>query len=130
VRVATPSVAGALAMCAWFALGIHQAQDIARATAIVSKGSANPAQEREVRSLLRDARTLNPDRQVDVLLGEVEVEHRDYAQAREVLEALTRSEPENLLGWLWLARSAVNDRRLLYTSLLHVIELDPEVQEH
>jgi thioredoxin-like negative regulator of GroEL len=117
-----------LLACVWFSIAIRQAHDTARASAIVSDGAPTGArQEREVSSLVDAARLLNPDKEIDVLLGEAEIEHGDYLRARHVLEAVTRSEPENIEAWLWLAHSATNDRSLLFIALLHVRQLDPPI---
>lgn len=116
----------AVVVCAWFAFGARQAIDTSRATAIADRGNhASAAEEREVASLVRDSRLLNPDKQPDVLLGQVEVEHGDFARARRVLGAVTRSEPENLQGWLWLAHASPKDRGLFYSALLQVRRLEP-----
>jgi hypothetical protein len=121
-------VAVALVVCAWFAIGAMQAIDTQRATAIVTRGAtATAAQVREVRSLVRDARFLNPDRQPEVLLGQIEVERHHYAQARRVLEPVILSEPENLQAWLFLAETANRDHRLLRQALQHLHTLEPRV---
>ena len=118
----------ALVVCAWFAIGARQAIDTQRASAIVARGTtATAREERDVASLVRGARFLNPDRQPDVLLGQIEVEHHDYAQARRVLEPVIRSEPENLQAWLFLAETANRDHRLLRQALVHVHRLEPRV---
>jgi Tfp pilus assembly protein PilF len=122
-------IALALVACVWFAIGIRQAHDTARAAAIVSeRRTATAGEEREVASLVGGARLLNPDKEIDVLLGAIEVEHHDFIRARQVLEAVTRSEPRNIQAWLWLAHSAAHDPALLYVALLHVRELEPEIR--
>jgi hypothetical protein len=115
----------AVVVSAWFALGARQAIDTQRAAAIASRGNAaTTAQEREVASLVRAARELNPDKQPDVLLGEVEVEHHDYARARRVLEAVTRLEPQSVAAWVWLVQASRDEPRLFLHGLhqLHVLE--------
>jgi cytochrome c-type biogenesis protein CcmH/NrfG len=118
----------ALVACAWFAIGIRQAVDTSRATAIANQGThATAAQVREVSSLRRGARLFNPDKQPDVLLGQIEVEHGDFASARRVLTAVTRSEPQNIAPWLWLARASASDPTLFYVAAFHVHALEPHV---
>ncbi len=116
--------AAALVISVWFALGARQAIDTSRATAIASESNrATAAQEREVASLERGARLLNPDKEPEVLLGEVEVEHGDTAAARTVLRPVTRSEPENFEAWLWLAHASGGAE--FGNALAHVKLLDP-----
>ena len=116
----------ALVACAWFAVGIRQAVDTSRAAGIANQGThATAAQVREVSSLRRGARLLNPDKQPDVLLGQIELEHGDFASARRVLTAVTRTEPQNIAGWTWLARASVSDRALFFIAAFHVHALEP-----
>jgi hypothetical protein len=116
----------ALIVCAWFGLGVRQAINTSRAAAIANQGNhLTAAQERKVTSLVGDARLLNPDKEPDILIGQAEVEHGDFARARRLLDGVTRSEPQNLEGWLWLAHSAAGDPALLYTAVLHVRRLEP-----
>ena len=118
----------ALIVCAWFALGARQAIDTQRASAIASAGTtATAAQEREVSSLVRAARLLNPDKLPDVLLGRVELEHRDYARARRVLESVVRSEPQDIQAWLWLAGASAGHPALAAQALGQLHTLDPRV---
>ena len=118
----------ALVLGAWFALGARQAIDTQRASAIASAGTtATAAQVREVRSLVRGARFVNPDRQPEVLLGQIEVERHHYARARAVLEPVIRSEPENLQAWLFLAETADKNHELLRQALKHLHRLEPRV---
>lgn len=118
----------AVGVSAWFALDVHQAIDTSRAAAIADRGNhATAAQERQVDSLVGAARLLNPDKEPDVLLGQVEVEHGDFARARRLLAAVTRSEPENLEGWLWLAHAAASNSPLFRFALRHVSQLEPRL---
>ena len=119
----------ALIVCAWFALGARQAIDTQRASAIASAGTtATAPQEREVSSLVRAARLLNPDKLPDVLLGRVELEHRDYARARRVLESVVRSEPQDIQAWLWLAGAWAGHPALALRALRQLHRLDPRVR--
>ena len=116
----------AVVVCAWFALGARQAIDTSRAAAIANRGNhATAAQEREVSSLVRAARFLNPDQEPDILLGQTEVEHGDFARASRLLSRVTRGEPQNIEGWVWLAHASAGDPSLLYRAVLHVRQLEP-----
>jgi predicted Zn-dependent protease len=116
----------AIAVAAWFALSARQAIDTSRATAIVDQGShATAAQERSVRALVHSARFLNPDKQLDVLLGQIATEHGDYAEAQRVLEPITRSEPQNIGAWQALAQASYHDRSRSGRALARVAALEP-----
>lgn len=118
----------AAVMSVWFALGARQAISTQRASAIVSRGrTATAAQEREVSSLVRSARLLNPDQEPNVLLGRIEIERGHYARAQRVLLSVTRSEPQNIEGWIWLAQSSPRDPRTFYYALPYLRELEPHV---
>ncbi len=116
----------AIVACVWFALGIRQAHDVSRATSLISSGavSSDAGYHRALDSL-QAASTLNPDREVDILRGEATFEHSDPLAAQRILRAVTRSEPENLEAWLWLAKSAGTDRQLAFNALLRVRALEP-----
>jgi predicted Zn-dependent protease len=115
-----------LLVCAWFALGARQAIDTSRAMAIADRGNtATAAEEREVSSLVHDARALNPDQQPLITLGQVEIEHGDDASAVRVLEPITRSEPQNALAWQTLATAAGDNPALLSKALSHLRVLVP-----
>jgi len=107
----------ALIVCAWFALGARQAIDTQRASAIASAGITATA-----------AQVLNPDKLPDVLLGRVELEHRDYARARRVLESVVRSEPQDIQAWLWLAGAWAGHPALALRALRQLHRLDPRVR--
>jgi len=116
----------ALVVCAWFALGIRQAVNTSRASAIANQGSyLTAAQVRRVSSLADSARLLNPDKEPDVLLGQAEVEHGDFQRARRVLQRVTRSEPRNIEAWVWITKASGSDPVLFYAALIHVRELEP-----
>lgn len=116
----------ALIACAWFALGVRQAHEISRATAIVSAGNvADAAQAREVRALLHDARLLNPDQEPQILLARIAAERRQARLAVALLEAATREEPQNLEAWVWLAHLAGGDPAAFYRAVAVAHQLDP-----
>lgn len=93
-------LAAAVAGCAWFVLGLVQARDTAGAGATISRLSAlTPAESAHAASLLDTARTLNPDRQVDLLRAELRLHHRDPRGAAAILRAIVRDEPDNVAAW-------------------------------
>jgi predicted Zn-dependent protease len=126
VRVA--GAAFAVLMCAWFALGIRQAHDTDRAAAIASQSTViSAAQAPTASSLLHDAGLLNPDQHVNVLRAQVALERGDAARSRQIVEDVTRAEPQNLEAWLWLAHASGSDRALFYRALRRVRLLEPSV---
>jgi predicted Zn-dependent protease len=118
----------ALVVCAWFALGASQAINTSRASAIVSGASRlSSAEARRALALLHDAGTLNPDRNVDILRGQAYLASGNAKVARRVLSAVTREEPQNVEGWLWLAHASGTNAALLTSSLVHVRQLEPRL---
>jgi Tetratricopeptide repeat len=126
VRVAL--VAVALLAAGWFAIGMRQARDVDHANAIVSgSGQPSAAQARRASSLLSAAAFLNPDRQVDVLRAQLEREQGDLRGARKILKRVVSTEPENLLAWVWLARSSIGDLKDFYAAAYRIRQLLPPV---
>ncbi len=117
----------AIVVCAWFALGIRQTRDTARATAIVSATQTpNAEQAARARSLLRSAGTLNPDRQLDVLRGQLALFRGENRSATRILEGVVHEEPQNVAAWVYLAQAAFNvDRREFGVAAKRITELDP-----
>jgi hypothetical protein len=116
----------ALVVCAWFALGVREARDTSKASALVSKPRfATAAEAREVRSLLHDARLLNPDEELNILRGRLALQRRDQRLARQIFAEVTRSEPRNLEGWLWLAHASASNQSLFDYALTRVRKLEP-----
>jgi predicted Zn-dependent protease len=118
-------VAVALVVCAWFALGIRQANQVDDAAAIVAK-PATPAQARHAEKLLHDARALNPDAQVDVLRGQLALQQGDRNGAHRILSDVVAREPDNLQAWVSLARASRNAAEFR-SALAHVAKLVPRV---
>lgn len=117
----------ALVVCAWFALGIRQAHDTSQATAILSAGGGvSSAQAPHVDSLLRAAKTLNPDSQVDLLRGRLAVIENDRPRAVQILEDVVRREPMNLQGWLLLAEASRNVPEIR-RAVANLVKLDPRL---
>jgi len=122
-------VALAAIVCAWFAIGIRQAHDTAKASSILSAGAPlNASQAAHVTALLRGAKLLNPDEQVAVLRGELAIRRNDLAAARNILRAVARAEPMNLQAWVWLAKASSNDPSTFLLALLHINQLEPRVK--
>jgi predicted Zn-dependent protease len=116
----------AIAACAWFVLGIRQAHDLSSATSLISSGRvASDAQYERALALLRGARALNPDQEVNILRGEAALNHGDPQAAQRILWAVTRSEPRNLEAWLWLAKASNGNRQLVLGALTRVRALEP-----
>jgi hypothetical protein len=119
---------GAVLICAWFAIGIRQANDLSQATALVSASSRpSPEQAQRAVSLLRSAGGLNPDRMVDIVRAQLDIAEGRLQSARSTLLRVVDAEPENVVAWVTLARAAVGAPRLFYSAAIHVQELAPPV---
>lgn len=118
----------ALPICVWFGLGIRQADDTTKATAILSS-TAPPSRAQIARaaSLIRAAQPLNPDTEVDVLRAQLDRAQNELAAARQILERVVAEEPANAVAWLWLARSSRGAPGTFVTALERVRELAPPV---
>jgi len=120
----------AVVMCAWFALGAHQAREVDHASAIIARSSTlSHGAADEALSALASARKLNPDRTVDILRGAAVLERGDRRQARRILETVTRSEPRNLEAWVWLARASGGDPTTYYEALIALHTLAPPLRQ-
>jgi predicted Zn-dependent protease len=117
-----------LVAAAWFALAARQAHDTAAASAIVAAGSPpTAAQTAHAFSLLRTAKQLNPDTQVDVLRAQLLLDQGRRQAARSVLQRVVASEPDNALAWEWLARASVGDTAEFFRAVLRFEQLVPAV---
>lgn len=113
----------ALAAAGWYVVGIRQAHDVNRASAIVSgTGRLSAPQARRAAALLHSAEFINPDRQVDLLRAQLDRDQGDLRGARTILKRVVAAEPDNLQAWLLLARSSVGDRKD-FTAAAHRIQL-------
>jgi hypothetical protein len=118
----------AVLAAAWFVLGIHQAHDLNAATSIANQGSRiSPADARKVTSLVGSARTLNPDRQLDIVEGQAALESGSPRAAVRILLPVTRDEPRNVEAWVGLARAAGGSPALFKHALTVVAQLDPDL---
>ena len=128
-RVAAASVA--IVVCAWFVLGIRQAHNTTKVRNLVlNQGTFTAAQAAHEDSLLKAAKTLNPDLEVDVLRGQVAMFAGQLQRADQILESVVRREPDNIIGWIWLARSLGTGKghynvKLIKTAVANVARLDP-----
>lgn len=119
----------ALIACAWFAIGIRDAEDTDQAAAILSaSGHPGPAAARRADSLLDAAGLLNPDRQIDLLRGQLALQIGHAAVARKIFLRVTREEPQNILAWSWLGRAAQPRSRLQTLAFFHVVALAPPIK--
>ena len=80
-----------------------------------------------VDSLLRSAKTLNPDLTVNVLQGRLALLQNDKARALRILKDVVRREPMNLLAWVYAAEAAYRqDEASLRLALSKIAQLDPK----
>ena len=126
VRVAALLIA--LAACAWFALGVRQTRDTNRAAAILAApGTLTPADAARVTTLLNDAGTLNPDRQVQLLRAALAVREGHSPAARAIVFGVLASEPQNIDAWVALARASQGDPQTFLLALRRARALAPVV---
>ena len=116
----------AVIACAWFVVAIRQAHDTAAATSIIAhQGGLSASQVAHARSLLGAAQSLNPDSQVELLRGRLDLIEHHLMAARRSIEGVLRREPANLQGWALLAHTGNGDRRLLTLTIINIARLDP-----
>jgi thioredoxin-like negative regulator of GroEL len=116
----------AIAICAWFVVGIRQAHDTAQASAILSGAATlNTAQREHAGSLLRSAGFMNPDTEVDLLRAQLALTRGHSTQAEEILLSVVNKEPLNSQAWFSLAQHSTNSRTLLL-ALSHLARLVPK----
>jgi hypothetical protein len=116
----------AVVVCAWFAVGIRQAHDIDQATSIITGAKLpTPAQAEHAQSLLTSAGWLYPGTEVDILKGRLAIEKGQRPLAQRIERSVTRTEPMNLNGWVWLANSYTSPKFSL-PAVAHVLALDPK----
>lgn len=117
----------ALAACAWFAIGIRQAHDAARASAIVpSSPPLSATLANRALSSLHAASFLNPDTQVDLLRAQVAIDRGERTQAESIVLGVVRKEPMNAQAWFLLATFPTN-RATTDRALAEVARLVPRV---
>jgi hypothetical protein len=122
----------ALVICAWFALGIRQAHELDRATAIVSgltgQRKLTPAQATLARSLLSSAAVLNPDQEINIVRARVALLRNDRPAATRILMGVVHSEPMNLEAWYGIATSAKSGATVA-SALAHIDLLEPPIHK-
>ncbi len=120
----------ALAASAWFGLGWYQASKTGQATALITSGSTlSAAQARRAEQLLDSAGALNPDRTVTILRGDLAAERHQNRAAVDLLQSVTRSEPQDLAAWVQLVFAAeqAHDQALALSAGRMVSSLIPNV---
>ncbi|MGH2892063.1 MAG: hypothetical protein ACRDPM_02175 [Solirubrobacteraceae bacterium] len=116
----------AIVVSAWFALGIHQAHEVAHATSVIEGSpTLTLTKARAIDSWLGSARTLNPDKQLDILRARAAVEAGQVHLAQRILERVVRAEPSNLGGWTWLAGAALGNPPVAHRAVAQIDKLDP-----
>jgi hypothetical protein len=121
-------VALAVTACAWFAVGIRQAREVSRATAILSAGGPlDGPGAAQVSALVHGAKLLTPDPAVDLLSAQLAIRRGDRALARRIAEGVVRAEPMNVQAWLWLARASGDSPPSFLRALVHIKALEPRV---
>jgi predicted Zn-dependent protease len=119
----------AVIVCAWFALGIRQAAEVADATDVIEPSHVlTVTQLRAIDSWLDSARRLNPDTQVEILRARAAIEAGQAPRAEQILENVTRTEPMNLEAWIWLAGAALGDPPLARYAVARIEQLDPRAR--
>jgi hypothetical protein len=108
-----------LVICAWFAVGIRQAQDTDHATSIIASPTISAAQAAHARSLLNSAAFLNPDQEVAVLKGDLLTREGDKQGAVALFMKVVHEEPMNIDAWQGIARNATDS----HTYFLAFIEI-------
>jgi len=118
----------ALAAAAWFAIGVRQAEGTTQAAAIISSAARlSPAQASQAAGLLSSAAFLNPDRQVDVLRGQLDAARGDMPGARRILTQVVNAEPKNLGAWIALWKASAPRSREFYAAAYAILHLAPPV---
>lgn len=116
----------ALVVCAWFVVGLRQAQGTTHAEAFVTTHQhASRAEGHTVRASLSEASLLNPDTTVTLLRGRLAGELGQSGQAARLITPITRQEPQNLDAWLSLAYVSGHDPAVFARALAQVKRLDP-----
>ncbi len=118
----------AVIACAWFALGIRQGHDTARATAILQGGTHRLSTDQADRagSLLHSAAFLNPDTTVDLLRAQLAADQGERSQAQAIALRAAIQEPDNVQTWFAVARLASGERAYI-RALIEIHRLFPNM---
>ncbi|HLH67263.1 MAG TPA: hypothetical protein VKV27_16355 [Solirubrobacteraceae bacterium] len=128
-----PRIAGAvaaLAVAAWFALGVRQSQALDAATALIASGHGRlaPAVARRARHLLDVAAALDPDRAVDLERSALALRQGQPARARAIALSVARAEPQNLQAWIAYGTASADDPAAFRLALRRLEQLAPTVR--
>jgi predicted Zn-dependent protease len=102
MRAARLAIAAlAVAACAWFVIGVIQSDNESRANAAINGGGTPTlAQTAQIEHWLDSARTLNPDRNIDLLRAQAEVRAGQSAKALALMKRVVRDEPRSADAWI------------------------------
>jgi len=121
----TAALVVGIVICAWFAVGIRQAHDTARVTALLGSGPPlSHSQVNDVNSLLHSAAQLNPDTTVTMLRAQLASELDRRRQATRLLLRVVHEEPMNAPAWEQLAGTTTN-HTIYIQSLITIANLLP-----
>jgi len=120
----------ALVVCAWFALGVRAFKDENAADASITvPGAIAAAQARADRALLEEARVLNPDQNVDLIIAQLDARTGDRPAALTIAHRVARSEPENVNAWLLITELAPRSSAAYRQAAAHARLLAPPVPQ-
>jgi hypothetical protein len=127
VRIAQAALAvAAVVVAAWFLIGLRQAHEVDQATNIIAQGyGTSPAQRAQAASLLSSASFLYPGQDVPILKARLAIQDKNLAVAQRILGGVTRTEPLNLQGWIWLTGSLLANPKASHVAAAHIVKLDP-----
>ena len=91
----------AVAVCAWFALGVRAFREVASVNVLLSgPARITPEQARDARAKLDQAAWLNPDQEVNFLRAQVAARDGHKQRALTIARGLAHREPQNVNAWL------------------------------
>jgi predicted Zn-dependent protease len=129
VRIA--SAVTALVVAAWFALGVRETHELNTVTSLLAgQPRLTASQAKHADDLLHSAGTLNPDRQEDLLRGEVAFAAGNVAATQRIVLHIAHQEPDNIAVWGELARVAGSNHRLILLAFTNVARLSPRLRPH
>ena len=123
------AIAGALVVCAFFALGIRQTTSHEQADRRMSSPERpSSAAAARTETLLDHAATLNPDRRVDLGRALLALQSGHPQSARRIIERVVADEPDNIEAWTRLAfATAGTDPAASKRAAAQVLRLAPRV---
>lgn len=121
----------ALVVAAWFALGVRETHELNTVTSLLAgQPRLTAAQAKRADDLLQSAGTLNPDRQEELLRGEVALAAGNVAAAQRIVLNVAHEEPDNIAVWDELARAAGSNHRLILLAFDNFLRLSPRLRTH